>query len=136
MSFLPTTETIVFPDGGWRNIPIRRVFTPGIHPETPSPWERGSPMWEFDKGGWQPPLDSEPGAWGDRGWQPRINDTFQVLRLPQTPLPGQRPNEIPLNPGSLNIPTFGGFEPGPLATALTGLGGALAGKFFPNLFKR
>lgn len=117
MSFLPTTETIMLPGGGWRNVPIRSGFTPGI-------------------------IDHYPEGPGEtRPFEPWFNnsssfDPEMVLRFPQTRIPGQKPNEIPLNPGSLNIPTFGGFGPGPLAIALTGLGGALAGKFLPNLFKR
>lgn len=117
MSIRPTTETIMLPGGGWRNVPIGGGFTPGI-------------------------IDHYPEGPGEtRPFEPWFNNTSfsdpeMVLRFPQTRMPGQRPNEIPLNPGSLNIPTVGATGPGILASTLLGAGGLLAGKFLGNLFNK
>jgi hypothetical protein len=116
-----TTEPVLLPGGGWKYVPIGGGFTPGIidhYPEGPGetrPFEPPLSWGGFD-GGIVPPI-IQPGTSFQNG-------------------PYLRRNEMPMNPGSLNIPIVGGGGPSVLATALLGAGGVLAGKHLGNLFNR
>jgi hypothetical protein len=118
MNIRATTEPLLLPGGGWTNVPIGRGFTPPIidhYPEGPGYTRPFEPplSWDFSENKTIPSI-IDPGT------------SFKFGRYP-------RRNEMPMNPGSLNIPTIGAENSSILGTALLGLGGALAGKFFGKI---